>query len=573
MDPKTFLANFATIADAPGGVHRLRDLVLDLALSGRLVPQDGSDEPAVLLLRRIADERQRLTDGGRISRPKKLPKLSIDFEVLPEGWSRVCLAEAVTWDLTDGDWVESKDQDASGAVRLVQLADVGVGSFKDKSARFLTASTAERLNCTPLEVGDVLIARLPDPLGRACLFPGSTQTCVTVVDVAIARTGSVGIDPRFLVHTMNSPRMRRQVEAVAAGTTRKRVSTGNLRQLPILVPPRAEQERIVAKVDELMGLCDELETRRKHRHRASTHFRHSALHALTEAQTNDDFRRAWERTGTNWGAFTNRLDDIAELREAMTQLAVEGRLVRQDANDEPAFEVLRSCLRRKAELAKAGSARSRSELDPVSTDELPYELPPGWALARLDDCCDIAGGLAKGRKLVGQSTTTLPYLRVANVKAGYLVLDEVKQIEVPHTEIDRYSLRAGDVLLTEGGDWDKLGRSAIWTGEIDPCLHQNHIFRARTLGPSPRPEWISLFTNSDAGRVYFQSKAKRTTNLASINMTELRSMPLPVPPPAEQDRILTRLTELTNALANLESALRRRDRAHRVVADCLAATA
>jgi type I restriction enzyme, S subunit len=149
----------------------------------------------------------------------------------------------------------------------------------------------------------------------------------------------------------------------------------------------------------------------------------------------------------------------------------------------------------------------------------------------------------------------LPYLRVANVKAGYLVLDEIKTIDVAVDEVERYSLFVGDVLLTEGGDWDKLGRSAIWTGEIEPCLHQNRIFRARPLSEQLLPEWVSLFTNSQAGRKYFQSKAKRATNLAAINMTELRSTPLPVPPAAEQRRILSRLAEIETLLARLDAAL------------------
>ena len=235
---------------------------------------------------------------------------------------------------------------------------------------------------------------------------------------------------------------------------------------------------------------------------------------------------------------------IDTLRDTIRQLAVEGRLVPQSAKDEPASHILQACLQRKRALVQGGTVRRRAELPAITSDELSFTVPPGWALARLDSWCDIAGGVAKGRKLSGHETVTLPYLRVANVKAGYLLLDEVKTIGLPFDEVPRYSLRAGDVLLTEGGDWDKLGRSAIWGGEIDPCLHQNHIFRARPLTDGVLPEWISLFTNSKEGRRYFQSKAKRTTNLASINMTELRSTPLPVPPTEEQHRICGRVNEL-----------------------------
>ncbi|MGQ0830963.1 MAG: restriction endonuclease subunit S [Microthrixaceae bacterium] len=325
MDAQTFLDNFATIAEAPGGIQRLRDLVLELAVSGQLVEQMPSDEPASQLLHRIHEARQRLVDGGILGRPKRPPKISFEDETLPGGWTLAPLSSAVTWDLTDGDWVESKDQDPSGAVRLIQLADVGVGDFKDKSARYLTQETSERLNCTPLEPGDVLIARLPNPLGRACVFPGLDQACVTVVDIAIARCSPVGMDPAYLALFMNSPAMRSRVEAVAAGTTRKRVSTGNLRAIPISLPPLAEQQRIVAKVDELRGLCDKLEARQEHRHRVTMHFRSSALHALTEAETPDDLRHAWERIHASWVNLFDSTDGTEALREAVLDLATTGQ--------------------------------------------------------------------------------------------------------------------------------------------------------------------------------------------------------------------------------------------------------
>jgi type I restriction enzyme, S subunit len=149
----------------------------------------------------------------------------------------------------DGDWVESKDQDPNGDTRLVQLADVGDGEWLDKSARFMTAEKAVTLRCTPLKEGDLLIARMPDPLGRACIFPGSDQQCVTVVDVAILRA-----DPRlaftpWLKHAVNSTAFRSKMERQTTGTTRQRISRGNLGQLTLDVPPLPEQKRIAAILD------------------------------------------------------------------------------------------------------------------------------------------------------------------------------------------------------------------------------------------------------------------------------------------------------------------------------------
>lgn len=148
----------------------------------------------------------------------------------------------------DGDWVESKDQDPAGDVRLVQLADVGDGVFIDKSARFLTSQKAQELKCTLLQPGDILVARMPDPLGRACLFPGDARPCVTVVDVCIVRPGP-NSDRRWLVHAINSPVFRRQIDRHIKGTTRQRISRTNLGTIQLDVPPLAEQRRIANILD------------------------------------------------------------------------------------------------------------------------------------------------------------------------------------------------------------------------------------------------------------------------------------------------------------------------------------
>ena len=125
--------------------------------------------------------------------------------------------------VTDGDWVESKDQDPNGEVRLIQLADVGDGLFLDRSRRFLTLKKAKELRCTFLQPGDILIARMPDPLGRACIFPGLGRPAVTAVDVLVWRGDDAGADARWLMHAVNSPAVRTEIASLASGTTRQRV--------------------------------------------------------------------------------------------------------------------------------------------------------------------------------------------------------------------------------------------------------------------------------------------------------------------------------------------------------------
>lgn len=154
----------------------------------------------------------------------------------------------------DGDWVESKDQDPDGDVRLIQLADIGDGYYIDKSSRFLTSSKARDLRCTFLEDGDVLVARMPDPLGRACIFPGDSKRSVTVVDVCIIRPKANSLDRRWLMHCLNAPNCRNQIADFATGSTRTRISRGNLSNIKIPLPPLSDQRRIAAVLDKVEEL-------------------------------------------------------------------------------------------------------------------------------------------------------------------------------------------------------------------------------------------------------------------------------------------------------------------------------
>ena len=155
----------------------------------------------------------------------------------------------------DGDWIAKKDQDAKGAVRLIQLADVGPGEFRDKSDRHITVEKADELHCTFLRKGDLLIARLGDPLCKACVFP-LDGLYITAVDVAILRIGSDVVNPKYLIYLLNSPWFKDQVKQYESGTTRKRISRKNLGRIEMIFPPLPEQERIVARIEELFSQLD-----------------------------------------------------------------------------------------------------------------------------------------------------------------------------------------------------------------------------------------------------------------------------------------------------------------------------
>ena len=216
---------------------------------------------------------------------------------LPRGWEFASLEKLVAENglFSDGDWIESKDQDPNGENRLLQLADIGDGKFIQKSSRFVNNDKFELLNCTELLEGDLLIARMPDPLGRACLMPNIKQRCLTVVDVAIFRAGSHEISHKLLMHFINSPEIRKIIEIESSGTTRKRIARGKLAKLQLPLPPAAEQSRIANKLDDLLTQADTLKTRIEAIPHLIKRFRQSILSDATSGRLTKEWRDMQEQ--------------------------------------------------------------------------------------------------------------------------------------------------------------------------------------------------------------------------------------------------------------------------------------
>ena len=256
--------------------------------------------------------------------------------------------------------------------------------------------------------------------------------------------------------------------------------------------------------------------------------------------------------------------NLERYRASVLKAACEGRLVpteadlaRADNRDyEPADRLLERILSERRARWEAQEKRRGKYKEPVAPDtsDLP-ELPEGWAWATLTQISDLKGGATKGRRYrPGESLTEVPYLRVANVQRGYLDLSEIKMIEVTHEVADQLALVPGDVLFTEGGDRDKLGRGWVWKGEIDGCIHQNHVFRSRLLLSQMHPEFVSWWGNS-FGQTFFEQSGKQTTNLASINLSVLSSFPVPLPPLAEQRRIVAEVERRLSVIQQAEAAV------------------
>lgn len=244
--------------------------------------------------------------------------------------------------------------------------------------------------------------------------------------------------------------------------------------------------------------------------------------------------------------------NLKRYRASVLKSAVEGRLVPTEAalakhegrDYEPASVLLdRILTERRRRWTESGKKGKYEEPAPPDTTGLP-ELPEGWCWATIDMIAEVQGGLTKGQKR--KSDTELrevPYLRVANVQRGFLDLSEIKTISATEDEIVELRLEPGDILFNEGGDRDKLGRGWIWSGELPECVHQNHVFRARVLTDDIQPRYLSWYGNG-SGQAYFFDQGKQTTNLASINLTKLKGLPVPIPPKQEQARIVEEVDRL-----------------------------
>ena len=300
--------------------------------------------------------------------------------------------------------------------------------------------------------GELLVAEIDAKVGGFGIVPESLDGSIVSSHYFLFAIDDSKLDRRFLDYFVRTPTFRDQVEAQGS-TNYAAIRPAHVLGYDIPLPPLPEQQRIVARIEQLAVNIDEARTLR----------RQSAAEAGALAASHAHRVFAGER----------------------------------------------------------GSA---------------------WSQRPLGDIAEIRSGVTLGRQLTG-ATVTLPYLRVANVQDGYLDLAEIKRVEVLESETDKWTLASGDLLLTEGGDWDKLGRTAIWRDNIPHCIHQNHIFRVR-LRDGLVPEFVAALIGSPVGKVYFQAASKQTTNLASINQRQLKAFPVPLAPVSQQHRIVEEINAL-----------------------------
>ena len=380
---------------------------------------------------------------------------------VPPGWVYATVGDVVANDgiFTDGDWVETKDQDPNGGVRLIQLADIGDGSFLDKSSRFLTRAKAYELNCTFLTKGDLLVARMPEPLGRCCIFPlDGVEKYVTVVDVCAVRLGTSSIVPKYVMYVINSPRTRTAIEALKSGSTRKRISRGNFARVEMPLAPQNEQHRIVAKIEELFSELDKgVESLKTARAKLNV-YRQAVLKHAFEGKLTAQWRE-------------ENKDKLEKPERSLSRIKQEraARYEQQLKEWKAAVNVWEAEGKEGKKLPKPRKPKSPEFVVANPT------CNPFWTQSLLDE---LAAESVLGKMLDREKNSGIArqYLGNINLRWGKFDLKNLKTMKVEDSEIQRYSLARGDLVICEGGE---PGRCAVWEGTDHIMIIQKALHRVR----------------------------------------------------------------------------------------------
>lgn len=535
MDAQQFLAEFGHVANAPGGVGKLRELVLHLAVSGKLTVQVVGEEAGDLLDDIKATQASLQSDGMiRVNRKIRSEKNQGGWQI-PQNWLWCRFGELCSFSAGKTPSRKEGKYWNTGDYPWFSIADMSHGQVVTSSSETVSEDArAEVFKAEPSPAGSLLMS-FKLSIGKLSLLgvPAYHNEAIITIEP---------FEPElkeYFFKCLNGFDLSAGNKAAIKGNTLNQDSLSNIL---VALPPKNEISRIVAKVDELMVLCDKLETQQQARRKLQNALRQSTLQAVASATSPHELQTTWARLADNFGRLFHVPADVDDVVAELKNLAVRGLLTEASLASPDLDAIKADCSQLRAQYIADGLMRRQKLVGMAECEEI---YPDHWAVTAFDEVAVVIGGVTKGRDLRGKQVIVCPYLAVANVQREHFKLEGLKSIEISADELAKYQVHEGDLLITEGGDWDKVGRTAIWRGGVANCLHQNHVFKARVPSKQLLDEWVELVFNSGVGRNYFAGASKQTTNLASINMTQLRSFALPIPPLDEQQRILSVLSKLT----------------------------
>lgn len=550
MNAERLLAHYEQIADAPDAIARLRRFILDLAVRGKLVPQDANDEPASELLKRIAKEKARLSIK---SQPVPLKSDEAPFE-LPIGWSWSRIGEICSKTGSGSTPRGGKEVYKPSGVPFLRSQNIYDDGLRLNDVAYIDQDTNERMSGTHVSPGDLLLNITGGSMGRCCLVPRDFTDANISQHVAIIRVTLRGIEA-FLHRLVLSPYFQAFVFDEQTGAGRGGLPKNRMDMIAVALPPLAEQHRIVAKVDELMGLCDRLEAARAGREETRDRLAAASLARLNAPDPEtfqDDARFALDALPT----LTTRLDQIKRLRQTILNLAVRGKLVPQDAKDEPATDVDLKI-----------KNRSRGQIQ--ESIEPPFGLPIGWAWRAIDTLADQVtdGEHATPPRI---SETQVPLVTAKNVREGfmdYLQTDWVS-FETAKKAWGRCRPQVGDLLLVCVG---------ATTGRLTVLREPQDMVLVRSVALiRPNNDVLNEYLERAIRSPLVQHQIWTSVKAAAqpcLYINRIQSLLIPLPPLAEQNRIVAKVDALMALCDQLEASLTATAATRRRLLDALLAEA
>ena len=551
MSLQSFFDNFALLADSPNGVPKLRELILQLALEGTLVSQNPTDESAAVLLRRIEFAKEKLTN-------KPTPRsISITEEngnpySIPETWAWTTLGNVGLINPRN-----EFDDDEMASFVPMKLVPQKYGERVKTEKRFWREI---KKAFTHFAEGDVVLAKITPCFqnGKAAVMRGLENNIgAGTTELHVFRPIKGLMSSEYVLIYLKSPRFVLDGIPRMTGTAgQKRVPNDYFALNPFPLPPLEEQKRIVAKVDELLGLCDELETRQRARRQSRMRFNQVTLAPLNNAASlaSEKFGQAAVRLADNFAVLYDSAETVDILRSTILQLAVQGKLVPQDPSEELAILLLKAIEEKRKKLVKSSELK---KLDPTRTFDpykLPLALPKGWDWKQLGDLSLKLG--AGSTPLGGRSVYRekgVKFLRSQNVWNDGLRLDEVAHIsEEIHEDMSGTQVEPGDVLLNITGA--SIGRSSIVPEDIGEANVSQHVSIIRLVDKRLR-----FFIHLCMISPYIQGSIMQTQvgiSREGLSMRSLKEFVLPIPPLGEQKRIVAKVNQLMALCDELETKLR-----------------
>ncbi len=512
------------------GIKKLRALILELAVRGLLVPQDPNDEPASELLKKIAVEKAKPGKAGKAQR-EMLPVEINDEKMLfalPKSWTWICL----------GDLAEVLDSQR----KPITKTDRNAGPYPYYGASGIVDYVAEYIFDEPL----VLVGEDGAKWGRgdSTAFAISGMTWVNNHAHVLRPNRSCVLDS-YLVYFLTVTDLNEYI----TGMTVPKLNQARLISIPVVLPPLAEQHRIVAKIDELMALCDQLEQQTDASLSAHQTLVETLLNALTSAADHAQFASGWQRIAEHFDTLFTTDESIAQLKQTLLELAVMGKLVPQDPNDEPASELLKKIAAEKAKLVKEGKIKKEKPLPPIGDEKKPFELPKGWAWARFPELGEFGRGKSKHR----------PRNDPKLFNPGLYPLVQTGEVARANGVIAEYHSKYSDIGLQQSKMWP--------AGTLCITIAAN-IADAALLGfdacfPDSVVGFVPIKPLDDASYLLTFMKTARAellkfapaTAQKNINLEILESVLIPLPPRAEVARISSKVAELIGLCDQLKSRL------------------